>query len=213
MTRDAQIAMLVMRVIATLDPLAPLCWRGLVFWPDAIGPLLAATHGENDDMRIDEVVQGEIIATWAIMRPGRSDLNSMKQNARQHRAWARLTGWSGGRARLRYALNPTMACASPRLEGRAVHRLADLVSALEEAMRSGSASELPVDREIAAFIAARNDQRVDDDVALLEKTAASVETSVRSGQTARDADSGEGAFGAITPAGRVAGAFLRRIAS
>ena len=36
-------AVLVMRAIALLDPLAPLCWRGSL-WPDGVGPALAAAR-------------------------------------------------------------------------------------------------------------------------------------------------------------------------
>ena len=31
-----------MRAVAVLDPLAPMCWDGLILWPDAIGTALAA---------------------------------------------------------------------------------------------------------------------------------------------------------------------------
>ena len=40
---------LMMRVICLLDPLAPLCWRGVALWPDGIGPALAAVMGVNSD--------------------------------------------------------------------------------------------------------------------------------------------------------------------
>ncbi len=35
-------AFLALRAIAALDPLAPLCWRGLALWPDGLGAALAA---------------------------------------------------------------------------------------------------------------------------------------------------------------------------
>ena len=40
-------AALVMRAIAVLDPLAPLCWRGLALWPDGIGTALAAAQAQR----------------------------------------------------------------------------------------------------------------------------------------------------------------------
>ena len=42
-------AELVMRAIAVLDPLAPLCWRGVALWPDGIGTALAAAQGSDPD--------------------------------------------------------------------------------------------------------------------------------------------------------------------
>jgi hypothetical protein len=42
-------AALVTRAVAALDPLAPLCWRGIAFWPDGLGPLLASADGPAGD--------------------------------------------------------------------------------------------------------------------------------------------------------------------
>ena len=40
-------AMMLMRVVAAIDPLAPLCWYGVAMWPDGLGPLLAVAAGEH----------------------------------------------------------------------------------------------------------------------------------------------------------------------
>ena len=37
-------ALLLVRAVATLDPLAPVCWPGAVVWPDGLGPALAAAQ-------------------------------------------------------------------------------------------------------------------------------------------------------------------------
>ena len=48
-------ALLGMCAVAVLDPLAPLCWRGVAVWPDGIGPALAGvqrTEGADDEAEI-----------------------------------------------------------------------------------------------------------------------------------------------------------------
>jgi hypothetical protein len=67
--------------------------------------------------------------------------------------------------RLTYLLNPLLPCASPLLAGQWVARLADLLPALQEvAGRVDHKQCEPVDSHIAAFIAARLERRVDNDL-------------------------------------------------
>jgi hypothetical protein len=159
-------AALVTRAVAALDPLAPLCWRGIAFWPDGLGPLLASADGPAGDATLSErltgLVSGEIISQWAALRPERSDPMALRLYARQLHGMLDGRGLSGGLARLRYTLNPALPCASPLLEGTLVARLTDLLAALERAAgdperRHGQ----PIDREVGAFIAARHDQRLE----------------------------------------------------
>lgn len=149
-------ATLTMRAVALLDPLAPLAWRGLALWPDGLGPALVGAD-KTRHARLADLVTSEAISSWAAARPERSDPLQMATEAHQLRAiW--LARGAGGAARLRYALNPLLACASPNLGGRLVVRLAELLPALEAAAASPEARRtLPIDGEIAAFIAARQD--------------------------------------------------------
>jgi hypothetical protein len=159
-------ALVTMCAVAVLDPLAPLCWRGVALWPDGLGPVLAsadAMHDETGDLlaeRLADMVTSEATGHWALMRPERGDVVAMRMAARQRRVMMHLRGWGGGLSRLRYVLNPLLACSSPILAGHMVARLGDLLAALEAAagrpeLRRGQ----PVDREITAFVAARNEQR------------------------------------------------------
>jgi hypothetical protein len=159
-------AVMTMRAVAALDPLAPLCWRGVALWPDGLGPALAAAEAMGEPAgpllaeRLAGLVANETAGQWAQMRPERGDLNQVRTEARQRRTMMRLRGWSGGLPRLRYALNPLLPCSSRLLAGRLVGRLADLLAAMEAAAaRPEARRERPIDREIVAFIAARHDPR------------------------------------------------------
>ena len=124
---------LVMRVIAVLDPLAPLCWRGMALWPDGIGTALAAAQGSDPDVvaRLEEIICREETGNWAALRADRCDFAVLRVEARQQHVGCSSAAQGGGMPRLTYLLNPLMPCASPLLDGRWVARLADLLPALE----------------------------------------------------------------------------------
>ena len=150
-------AMLAARAIALIDPLAPLCWQGTAFWPDGLGPLLAATLGGDGDLtqKLGRAIGAEATVGWGALRAERSDPVLLRLDARQHRALAQTRGPAGGLRRLAYQLNPLLACASTRLGGRVVARLADLLPALEIA--AAAKPERLFDADIAAFAAAQAD--------------------------------------------------------
>ncbi len=177
-------ALLAMQAIATLDPLAPLCWRGIAIWPDGIGPALAgAEEGGQVFGALTEIVATEGADAWAAARPGRAAPVPLPLEARRHRAWLQARGPSGGVRRLIYQLNPLLGCISPVLSGHWVARIADLLPALEAAAgRVDQAKVRPLDPEIAAFIAARSERGretgVGAPVAHSGQTVASIELEV-----------------------------------
>ncbi len=159
-------ALLALHATAVLDPLAPLAWRGLALWPDGIGALLAA--GPDRDAALAELLDSEALAVWAAARADRLDPAPLAAEAHQQRALLQLRGWAGGTPRLRYALNPLLPCASKLLAGRCVARLAALLPALEAAGAQPDTTRLlPIDRDIAAFLAARSEDRVEAPLAAL----------------------------------------------
>lgn len=168
---DAE-ATLLMRVITVLDPLAPLCWRGVALWPDGIGPALAAAMAADPDvtMRLQEIVAREEAGNWAALRSDRYDFAVLRIDARQQRGWLQQRGEEGGIARLTYLLNPLMPCASPLLGSHWVAQLTELLEALEEtAGRVDQRQTEPVDAHVAAFISARSERRLYSEISEKEK--------------------------------------------
>ncbi len=149
-------AVAVMRAVAVLDPLAPLCWRGVALWPDGLGPALAAT---DDPEKLIELTQMEATGLWARMRPERCDVIALQTEARRQRGWFTLRS-GDGLERMLYALNPLLPCASPLVAAAWVARLTDLPAALEVAAgKVDRGKQRPIDRHIAPFIATRSDGR------------------------------------------------------
>jgi hypothetical protein len=163
--------MMLMRVVAVVDPLAPLCWHGVSLWPDGLGPLLAAASGEPALAgSLGDLIAVEGTVSWAMLRPERCDFATLRQEARQNRAWLGTRGPSGGLARVTYLLNQLLPCASPLVADRWVGRLADLPAALEAAIVANP-KVAPLDGQLAAFIAARGDSRLENDTNALSGTA------------------------------------------
>lgn len=163
---DRADALLALRATALLDPLAPLAWRGIALWPDGLGALLAAEP--EREAALADLVDAEATAVWAATRADRADPAPLAAEAHQLRALLHLRGWAGGAPRLRYALNPLLPCASPLLAGHCVARLAALLPALEAAGAQPDTTRLlPIDREIAAFLAARSEDRMEAALAAL----------------------------------------------
>ncbi|MBV8869148.1 MAG: hypothetical protein JOY65_07000, partial [Acetobacteraceae bacterium] len=147
-------ALLVLRAVALLDPLAPLCWRGLALWPDGFGPALATERPESEASEaLSEIVAASLSLQWFKVRR-RGDTTRAITEARRSQALLR----DGGTRRLAYALNPLLACDSKLLGGLVVVEVADLVPALEiQAGRLAPGTRL-VDADIAALVAARSEQ-------------------------------------------------------
>jgi eukaryotic-like serine/threonine-protein kinase len=169
--RGTASAMLVMRAIVDIDINMPLCWRGLLLYPDALGGVLAS-NPDNDpetQQKSLEIVMSEAQAAWAAMREERGPSAPHRLEARQRRAMVQIRGPSGGLPRLCYALNPHMPCDSPRLRDRWIASFQDLPSALD-ALAIASPNAPLLDQHVAAFIGVRSERFLDQDVKALAFT-------------------------------------------
>lgn len=164
---------LLMRAIAVLDPLAPLCWQGLALFPDGLGPLLADVGADTADAaqatKIEAIIEHELSAIWGEARPARSDIAMLRLDCRQQRILLRTAGWAGGLSRVAYALNLLLPCRSPLIAHEAILRIHELIPAWDRraGAHHGSLSAFVIDPESAAFIAARFNGRIDSDLAIL----------------------------------------------
>jgi len=161
---------MLMRAIAVLDPLAPLCWDGIALWPDGLGPALAAADGDDAalSVKLSELIGEEALGVWAMVRPERCDPLSLRLDGHQYRALLHQRGWGGGLARLRYALNPLLPGRGAGLAHACVIRPSDLLPALERlAETDGAGGFNGLDQETAAFIADRGGPASESDLVAL----------------------------------------------
>lgn len=110
-----------MRLVALLDPLAPLFWRGCWLWPDALGAMLAGVLVQPSSLTppeavalVEHLLERGGVRRWRGTRSGRSDAGAPAVPQRLFRAAAQ-DDQQIFLARLAYLLNPYLGCASPRL--------------------------------------------------------------------------------------------------
>ncbi len=159
-------AMMVMRAVALIDPLAPLFWRGVALWPDGLGPLLAAGQAEDSALceSLTDLIAHDGVASWAAQRVERCDEVMLRVEGRVQRDSLLIKGPSGGLPRLIYSLNPMLPCASPLVGGAWVHRLQDIPPALDATAHGVDPARDPLDPHLVAFIAARAERGLDREV-------------------------------------------------
>ena len=159
--------LLTMRAVATLEPLAPLCWHGSGIWPDGLGPALAAgSLGDPDLLRsLESLVATEAIGLWAAGREERCDALALRTEAQTHRSLLRIRPPVGGIARLVHTLNPLLPCGGAVGEGQWVAGLDTMAPAMEAAiLRSGGQGAALFDLHAVAFLAAHGSRELEMEV-------------------------------------------------
>lgn len=175
---DRADALLLLRAVALLDPLAPLIWRNLAFWPEGLGPLLAEA---GDTAELAELIATEAVAAWALCRAGRPAMAALTLEARRWRALSRVRGLTPSLKRISYLLNPLLACRSPLIGNAVVTTVPALLTALDAAAGGPDRRrEPPLDADILAFVQANVASGLEPELARLSSAA---ESSEKNGST------------------------------
>lgn len=144
------------RVLMALDPSGPIRYRGRSVMPDGIGAALADAMAHGSGVQeVAEIVAGQLPMFWVNvqsgLRPEHISNAKIFDTMRGH--LDRVTPGSGIE-RCLYQLNPGMPCLSGMLSGHYVQDLAKLMMVLDEIGATRDHPAEPIDRHIAAFIAA-----------------------------------------------------------
>ncbi len=136
------------RLVAVLDPLAPLSWDGLRVWPDALGPLTALPAAQLGGTLAD-IAEADAVAIWAAARGDRGQAALARFDWRDARP--ALRAGEGGLLRVRYDRNPLLACQGA-LASHAVIGPGSLLPALDRIAAAGRARPAcPLDTEAVVF--------------------------------------------------------------
>jgi len=160
-TGDKKIASDVMlaKILIMLDPTAPIRYKGFNVMPDGFGSALAVLLGRRGDTRLlVEMVMREVPSLWfeGSADKRRPDTSQTEGNFRELRNFLTTMGMGFGMERCLYELNDGMPCQSQLLGEEYVVELKELLPALNTAaLKQSNTKQVPVDRHIAAFMAAR----------------------------------------------------------
>lgn len=150
---------LVARVCSALDPGGPLRYKGRAIMPDGLGTALvdAMANGSGAQV-VAEIIAAQLPAFWINVQPDfKPETMSLIQQFDALRAVMENAGIGFGLERALYTLCPAAPCLSPLVSDGYPLSLAELLATLDEVGESQIAgAREPMDRHIAAFIAARN---------------------------------------------------------
>ncbi|OIQ87912.1 hypothetical protein GALL_302070 [mine drainage metagenome] len=148
---------MVAKVCMLLDPLAPIRYKGLGVMPDGLGPLLAVTMVEGGDINlIAECILRSLSKAWVETRESYNPENSIMESAfNQQKVHLERQSIGSGPERLLYEMNPSMPCISQYTVDDYVVDIRDLLPALNAAAAKNAGKGWPIDRHVAAFVAAR----------------------------------------------------------
>ena len=154
---------LVARIVMLLDPRGPIRFRGFSYMPDGFGPAFAIEFLRRGDVQAPvETVLREFPAAWYnhLLNFGPEAPQAIK-NFNGIRTHLQNTEPGFGIERCLYETNPSLPCQSPLIADEYVSRIEDLLPALDRAASRVDPKTRPMDRHIAAFIAARFEQDID----------------------------------------------------
>lgn len=148
---------LVSKACMTLDPQGPIRYKGAAFMADGFGPALASeiiTKGSGQAMA--EMLARELHDAWYAGQPrGEADLLTAHKALSRCKAHLKINDPGHGVERCLYDMNPGLACQSPLLANYNAAEADELLGALDKIAADADAQTRPMDRHIAAFIAAR----------------------------------------------------------
>ena len=147
----------VAKVAMLLDPQAPLRYKGFSFLPEGYGPALAVEFTRGGDIQIAAEVVARELSGFRLsgQQDARWDKREIATTCVQLRGVLKINEHGDVIERCRYELNPSLPCQSPLVTGDHVVDIEDLLPCLDRKATGGETNAKPMDRHIAAFIAAR----------------------------------------------------------
>ncbi|MEI8394330.1 MAG: serine/threonine protein kinase [Rhodospirillaceae bacterium] len=154
---------MVARVGMTLDPPAPIRYKGMAVMPDGLGVALAEAFLRREGVQpLAEMIAWQLPLFWAtIQTETRPELVPLVQSFDTLRGLLEKTGAAFGVERVLYEMNPSLYCLSPIVIDYHAVTPPDLLLALDLAAEAKDRSREPMDRHLSAFLANRH-KRLED---------------------------------------------------
>ena len=149
---------LVAKVAILLDPTAPIRYKDIAFMPEAVGTTIAVEmlrRGHADVVK--ETILQHIPAIWFAAQDSAIKARTVNVASIYEDLEAILQhpGIGYGMERCLYGLNPSLPCLSPLLIREYATNIKDMMHFLDDVAKRVDNKTRPMDRDIAAFIAAR----------------------------------------------------------
>ncbi len=156
--------LLVSKVCMLLDPEAPIRYLGYAFFPDAFGPSLAVELLRQNTTKVGaEILDRNIVGAWFEVHNTIGSMNPAQERTfHDLRAFLINKDPGYGIERCLYELNPSYPCQSTFVVQDYVSDADEVLAALDEAANRVDTKLSPMDRHIAAFIAAHFESDIEN---------------------------------------------------
>ncbi|WP_459853020.1 protein kinase family protein [Dongia sp. agr-C8] len=164
---------MVSRLIQFMGPNLPICYKSIRVSATAMGNMLAAVI-DQPPLRTEfvEMLRGRLPQGWLDHQPKlTSELTALRRTLDGIEKVVERPGPGYSVERVLYDLDPAMPCRSELIGDYYVTSLKDLLPAIDAALPGAEAGTLPMDRHIAAFIAAKIARPVERELTLFGNPA------------------------------------------
>lgn len=162
---------LVARVVASMDPIGPMRYKGMSLCLDGFGPMLASEMIRDGNVQVlAEIINRDIYQFWVGERSVVLDSLERAQELAQIKAWLVINDPGYGVERCLYESNHGINCQSDLVVDDCVIVIEDLLPALDAAANHVEGRARPMDRHITAFIAARFNEDIHPHLRALAST-------------------------------------------
>ena len=150
--------LLLSKASVAMDPAAPIRFAGFSTRLDGIGPVLAAAQRKPGGLAMmSEMLKSNMPSFWLNSQPKHVSRGvGLNAHLEKLGRWVTDNSPGNGIERCLYDLNPNLPCRSPITGGRWVSDPSQLLPAIDAVASKGAMGRQPIDRHVAAFLAARS---------------------------------------------------------
>ncbi|MFZ4124728.1 MAG: hypothetical protein ACOYJ2_01480 [Rickettsiales bacterium] len=150
------------RLLAILDPNAPIRTMNLSIRPEGFGLQLAEFMRQGNPMEMNQLldaIEQDIPNYWSMLSTSAksAELSQAVFRLQRVRPYVKMKSLGFGLERVLYDLNPTLPCQSPLVKQYHITSLMDLLKTLDALAPTLGPDTSFVDRHIAAFVASKID--------------------------------------------------------
>jgi hypothetical protein len=163
----------VSRMISFMGPNLPICYKGIRVDVTSLGSMLASLIDQGP-LRTEfaELLRGRLPQGWLDQQPKMTpELAQIRRALDVVEPLVDRPGPGFSIERALYELEPLAPCRSDLIDDYCVTQIRDLLPAIDAALPGADAGTLPMDRHIAAFIAARINRGVERELNALANMA------------------------------------------
>ena len=161
--------LLLSRVLMLIDPKAPITYKDISYMPDGFGSAMAIEmlRGGNIQIYTESIING-IPDIWYTYSEGKNPRQfAEKEFYSAMTGYLQKAGPGFGIERCLYESNTGFSCQSPIIVKENIFAIDLLLKTLNAVEKTVDTKKSPIDRHIAAFIAARCDTNMDDSLSKL----------------------------------------------